>query len=316
MHRFIRQILFFVMVVLLTQLMLWWLLPTDLNHYFAAIIDKNRLLDQAGSPKIVLVGGSNLACGVNTERLQSALHEPVVNMGLHADLGLRYMLEEVRERLQRGDCVVIVPEYEHFFGLLDGNVALVKAVHYYPRSARFIRTPRQWWRFVFYSFDFIQGNLKYWLEEISAVDRDARYEIYQRQGFSSCGDLLSHLDRPDFDWRHGTFQPLRADRYDPRTVQVLAQFGRDMRQRGVQMVMLFPCYEQDRLGLNRSALQVLLKDLQAENVPVLGPPADYAFPRSCFYDTEYHMNRRGREKRTDKMIEDLQRCRRNETPAP
>jgi hypothetical protein len=307
MHRFIRLILFFIFAVLLTQLFLWWLLPTDLNHYFAAIIDKNRMLAQAGSPKLVLVGGSNLACGVNSERLQSGLHKPVVNMGLHADLGLRYMLEEVRDRLFSGDGVVIVPEYEHFFGLLDGNVALVKAVHYYPPSARFIRTPQQWWRFLLYSFDFIQGNLKYGLEEATGVARDERYEIYQRKGFSSCGDLLSHLDRPEFDWRYGAFHALRAEEYDGRAVQFLAEFGREMQQRGVRMVMLFPCYEQDRLDRNQAALQVLLHDLQAEKVPVLGHPSDYAFPRAFFYDTEYHLNRRGREKRTEKMIQDLQR---------
>jgi hypothetical protein len=306
MYRFIRQLLCFILAVMLAQLVLWFLLPMDMNHYFAAIIDKNRLLDQAVSPKVVLVGGSNLACGVNSERLQIALHKPVVNMGLHADLGLRYMLEEVRDRLHDGDWVVVVPEYEQFFGFLDGNVGLVKAVHYYPPSAHFIRTPRPWWRFAIYSFDFIQGNLKYWLEEICGVERDGRYEIYQRKGFSPYGDLISHLDRPDFDWQYGAFQALRVEKYDNRAVRLLAQFSQEMQQRGVRVVILFPCYEQDRLGQNRAALHVLLQDLRAEKVPVLGSPEDYAFPRSCFYDTEYHMNRSGREKRTNKMIQDLQ----------
>lgn len=305
MRRFFRQLFILLMAVLSTQLLLWWLLPVDWNHYFAAIIDKNNLLDETESPKVVLVGGSNLACGVDTERMQQALQLPVVNMGLHGDLGLRYMLTEVRDRLQSGDRVVVVPEYEQFFGLLDGNVALVKVVHYFPRSARFIRTPGQWWRFALCSFDFIQGNLKYWLEEISGVERDDRYDMYQRKGFSPYGDLISHLDRPVFDWHYGDYQPLRSDTYDPAAARVLALFAQEMQRRGVKIVMLFPCYEQERLGRNRTALQLLIKDLQRLQVPVLGAPEDYAFPRACFYDTEYHLNRSGRDRRTEKMIHDL-----------
>ncbi len=305
MRRFIRQLLILTSAVLATQLFLWWVLPVDMNHYFAAIIDKHHRLDSAESPKLVLVGGSNLACGVDSERMQQALQQPVVNMGLHADLGLRFMLAEVRDRLLPGDRVVVVPEYEQFFGIMNGNVSLVKVVHYYPRSARYIRTPGQWWRFAVHSFDFIQGNLKYWLEEISAVRRDDRYDIYQRRAFSPYGDLLSHLDQPPFDWHYGDYQPLRIDRYDPAAARVLASFAQEMQRRGVGMVMLFPCYEQERLGRNRAALQVVIKDLQRLRVPVVGTPDDYAFPRACFYDTEYHLNRRGREQRTDKMIADV-----------
>src|SRR6478672_545894 len=82
------------------------------NDYIAAVLEKDRLIRSTPSPKIILVGGSNLAFGIDSRMMEDSLHLNVVNMGLYAKLGLRYMLAQVKPYIRRGDVVIIVPEYD------------------------------------------------------------------------------------------------------------------------------------------------------------------------------------------------------------
>src|SRR6266436_7071833 len=64
--------------------------------YLAASIDKHHLLVQQPSPRIVFVGGSNLAFGLDSSEIERSLSYHPINMGLHIGLGLAFMLAEVK----------------------------------------------------------------------------------------------------------------------------------------------------------------------------------------------------------------------------
>src|SRR5678816_2773153 len=66
------------------------------DSYLAAVLEKDRLIRNTPSPKIILVGGSNLAFGIDSKAIEDSLGLHVVNMGLYAKLGLKYMLAQVR----------------------------------------------------------------------------------------------------------------------------------------------------------------------------------------------------------------------------
>jgi len=89
--------------------------------YNLAIIDKQRILANTKSPKIVLAGGSNLAFGIDSESIQQRFNRPVVNMGLHADLGLGRILDNISPFLNSGDILLIAPEYSHFTSTWNGG---------------------------------------------------------------------------------------------------------------------------------------------------------------------------------------------------
>ncbi|NLP09445.1 hypothetical protein GX408_03505 [bacterium] len=284
---------------------LWRLLPVDQDHYFAATIDKHQRLAQTPSPKVVLVGGSNLACGVDTERLEQASGYPVVNMGLHADIGLAYMLAEVRGHLAAGDRVILIPEYEQFFGLRNGNMGVLKAMSYQRAGWKNLRTPGQWAVVLLQSVNYLQGKLKYYLEQTFHVDQDPHYHIYHRGGFNRFGDLVSHLDQPPVPVQEDEVRPLRATRLDHSSIKMINQFTQEMQAKGVQVCFLFPVYYDHLLPRHAPALDRLREALSTLHCPVLGTPERYALPLQCLYDTEYHLNRRGRALRTEKMIVDL-----------
>jgi len=109
----------------------------------AAVLQKDRLIRTTPSPKIILVGGSNLAFGIDSRLLQDSLHVNVVNMGLYAKLGLRYMLAQVKPYIRAGDIVIVVPEYDQFYGSFsEGDNTLNTALLYAPadRISDFVKS--------------------------------------------------------------------------------------------------------------------------------------------------------------------------------
>ncbi len=67
-------------------------------------------------PAIVLFGGSNVAFGYDSKIIYDSLHIPVINAGLHASVGLKYMIDDCFPNLKKGDILVFSPEYDHFYG--------------------------------------------------------------------------------------------------------------------------------------------------------------------------------------------------------
>ena len=57
------------------------------DNYDAALVDKVERLKSITEPKIILVGDSNVAFGINSKKIEEELGMPVVNLGLHGALG-------------------------------------------------------------------------------------------------------------------------------------------------------------------------------------------------------------------------------------
>lgn len=57
------------------------------DNYDVALIDKVERLKGITEAKIILVGDSNVAFGINSEKIEEELGMPVVNLGLHGALG-------------------------------------------------------------------------------------------------------------------------------------------------------------------------------------------------------------------------------------
>ena len=112
--RTIRRLFVLGFVVFVTLVIVVLTSMYDSSQYMAAISDKHHRLSTVESPRIILVGGSNLAFSVDSEKIEKHFERPVVNMGLHAGLGLKFMLNEIQPALNGGDIVIIFPEYEHF----------------------------------------------------------------------------------------------------------------------------------------------------------------------------------------------------------
>jgi len=81
------------------------------SDFMAAIIDKHALLENTHPPRILLCGGSNLAFGIDSKRIQDTFGLPVINLGLHAGLGVEFMINEIKLSTKPTDIVIFSFEY-------------------------------------------------------------------------------------------------------------------------------------------------------------------------------------------------------------
>ena len=118
-------------------------LPAQYGNTFVGELPAKRALLTAESdkPRLILVGGSAAAFGVDSALLARELpdYQPV-NFGLYAALGTRVMLDLSIKELRPGDLVVIMPEQQRqalsdtvgadtFWQAVDGDFSALACLH-------------------------------------------------------------------------------------------------------------------------------------------------------------------------------------------
>ncbi len=274
------------------------------QNFLASDIDKQSLIRTQASPRLIFIGGSSMAFGVNSARVAEACGRRPVNMGLHAALGLKYMLAEVEPSLREGDWVIVAPEYQQFSKLSGNTEFLVNMFEIAPSHGRFF-TREQW------TAIFDEGFLKRFGKEARAVlKRPARFfdrgtigktrPYYRRDGFNANGDVVAHLDVKSPKMSEKEFR-LRHDEKSVReTVEVLNRFAEIVKQRGAHVWFSHAPLPQTVFEQNRRAVDELEATLAREvRIPQLDRAEELVFPYDHFFDTWYHLARPGVEKRTE-----------------
>jgi hypothetical protein len=288
------------------------------DNYLAAVLEKDRLIRTTPSPKIILVGGSNLAFGIDSRMVRDSLDVNVVNMGLYARLGLRYMLAQVKPYIRPGDVVVIVPEYDQFYGKFsEGDNTLNTALLYAPadRIGDFIKS---------YSVidvvlrprvenvrrGFLQGTADLFGVKNKYFPPDTN-PVYNRRSFNEYGDMTSHLGRKGMNPNSIFVSELPPSKeFNTRTLDILNDIGDAARARGAHAYFLFPSYIDRSYAINTVAISSLERRLRkGMRIPILGGPREFVYPSSWFFDTRYHLNQAGRGPRTLRVIDILRQAR-------
>jgi hypothetical protein len=290
----------FLVALVMTLLVLFS--PHDDENYMAAAVDKHRLLYSVPSPRIILIGGSNTAFSVDSQMLAEHFGMPVINMGLNVDLGLRYMLNEVRPTLRDGDILLIFPEYAHFSDIpLDGKAReLGTLIKLCPECISGISTPLQAYHVVAGLFQASESDI------LRAIRKPEEYSpVYVRQGFNAWGDMVAHLNQPAPSGFASAIPKIEVSSPNP-AIELLNTFYQSLDGTGVRVFLIYPAipiniYKAQQENFN--TLDELIKtDIE---IPVIGTPQDFIYARKLFYDTTYHLNGEGRGLHTDHVIDML-----------
>lgn len=291
--------LFIGLVVAVTLVAVRWGPPAAPSGYMGSTTLKNERLHALASPKVVLVGGSNLTYGVDSERLEDAFCMPVANMGLTAMLGFRFVAEEALAGTGKGDLLIVTLEHGTYRLPDPAPDALATVVDYHPRSIRFVpwrQRPRLAASLGVLHLQSLRDHCWHWITKGSAPG----YAVRQ---FRDNGDIVSHLDAPMGpipEPEKAVFDTLIID---PAFWPMADSFLSRVRGKGAEAVFTFPSMAQ---RIYHGDVQRALKDsLIAHGLPVLGDPADYVFADTLFYDSWFHLRRQGRAVRTERLIGDV-----------
>ncbi|NLG36274.1 MAG: hypothetical protein GX548_13070 [Lentisphaerae bacterium] len=285
--------------------------------YLAAYADKLARLESLPPPRVILIGGSATAFGVDSAALEDALGRPVINLGLHAATGMDFQLNTVRSRLGAGDLVLLSLEYE----TLDAfsrtfEILLIACAE--PRALGAFSGSQI--RQVLDEAHLFFGGMVRRAVRAKRETRSAANSLWSRKAFTERGDIRTRerrvclvdtgTDGTPRRGRHpqqnGPLPPPSRERLR-RHMGTLESFVREAAGRGAVVGYVFPPHPVPRLENSRETLRLYEEALRAcEGLRVLDSPMEQGYPWELFFDNFYHLNVRGMTRRTGDILERLE----------
>jgi hypothetical protein len=306
MKRFISKILLFGLLVFLfllfgiSRITIGWQ-----GDYMFALIDKFVLLKTENSPKIVLIGGSNIAFGMDSETISEHYDIPVINMGLHAGIGLRFFLEGIKPYMKKNDIIVIIPEYGHFYDIYFGVGSTMTEVLFsaYPQGFRYL-TCKQ---FLMILSEFPRYSIDNMYDAYVTGHAFQKHEhnIYARNSFNNYGDATAHWGEQsyiDYQYKDKKVRPINA-----KMLKDLDKYILFFQSHGVEVVILPPAIVNTVAKSISGEIQQVTETLAKNNNRAYQyfHPEKYSLPDSLGYDTRYHFLKSGIDIRVQYFIEDF-----------
>jgi hypothetical protein len=300
------------------------------TSYSATIIDKYTRLQNLKSPKIVLIAGSNFAYGINSKMIEEALHRPVVNMSMHYDYGTDFMLRQITPELHKGDTVIMGFEYiVSSEGDFKEKISLAK---FFPKANDWfsykideddlkknniiIKTFPQtygWFANKEMIVEYFRKNTNVRLSSFRlTLDRLSKNKsieasvadttsIFFRKAINQYGDLISHFNNPALKTMPKSVINDKINFTKP--IRDMNIFYEKMQKIGVKVFYVYPSYAESSYQFDKENIKKLQKELENNaHFPILGKPEDFVYADSLCQDMVYHLNVKGRDIRTQKLI--------------
>lgn len=86
----------------------------SIRHMEGLMSRKKEMLASCQGEKIVLLGGSSVLYGFNTDEMQKRLGKPTINAGVNVGLGFRYLIDNMEPHLKPGDHVILPLEFGQY----------------------------------------------------------------------------------------------------------------------------------------------------------------------------------------------------------
>jgi hypothetical protein len=264
-----------------------------------AAVKKDSLLANVPSPRIIFVGGSNLSFGLNSQKIKDSLHLNPINTAIHAGIGLKYMLENTLQYTQKGDIIVLAPEYDHFYE--DWNHSsnvLFRMVFDVKRMGIKLLNRKQIQNCIPYTGGYILSKVN--VCEYINIDEDETYSV---NSFNIFGDADAHWILKNRQFK--PFGQTSFTKYNPDIMMQIKLIFNELQKKGCTPLISYPGFQESSFNNTKESITNVEKEFHANGFTVLGTPQRYMMPDSLMFDTPYHLNKTGVERRTALLIEDL-----------
>lgn len=280
------------------------------DSYYAELPEMYQRLKQTEKPKIVVVGGSNVAFGLDSALLEFLLAEKgfdyaVIPFGLYAAVGTSAMLDLSRNTLREGDIVILALEpTNETMTPYFGATAFWKCAENAPELLSAVNTKKR---------EALAGNYISYLQEryqILASGIPPKAEgVYAKSSFNERCDLVFE--------REGNAMPLGFDPsapidlanviISPDFAAAVNAYCTDARRAGAQVYLSFCPVNRTALVGDAAETVQSFQNLcsYAFSCPIISNPNDYVLDSGWFYDSNFHLNSSGAVLRTCILAEDI-----------
>jgi len=280
--------------------------PQNKTTLYFSKIQKDSLLKYTPSPRIIFVGGSNLSFGLNSQTIKDSLLFSPINTAIHAKIGLEYMLNCTLPYVKKGDVVVLVPEYNQFYGsfmhggkeLLE-TVAVIDPFNIFKLSIDQIKITAKY--LLNYSVKRCINFISYKFNNNNEVKVS---DIYSTSSFNKYGDADGHWE-------------MIKEKYDPyleistpfnsKVINKINEFNLEIENKEAKLYITYPGFQDISYDNSINEINKIENELKKTDLIILGTPLRYRMNDSLTFNTPYHLNKTGVDYRTELLIEDLKK---------
>lgn len=312
MKRFLRELSLFLLLQAVIAGFLFMHASNNPQTYIAVTQDKHERLAQISGPRMILVGGSNVAFGMDSAELARRFpdYQPV-NMGLHFGIGLEAMLAEIQPVVRAGDLLILSPEYHAFGNGADAAILTEKACY---RGQGYEQLAPANWSETKALLDTNALTIMRTVSHLGVHGIKERFRpakrngIYTRGSFNEYGDMVAHVNQSSTGkHRDPLFAPNYTNNRLAASVACLNAFADHCRERGATVYYAFPPVPETELTAGQRHIHEIAQTLQRDlRIPILNRPDESCAPLDQFFDSPYHLAGTGRQRHTSHLAEALE----------
>lgn len=282
------------------------LLPSQFDHlYLGELADKYaRLRSFDDENKIVIIGGSSVAFGINSPMIEQNLGIPAVNFGLYGPLGTAIMMDLTRGHIHEGDIVVLAPETDHqtmsmyfngegMWDCCDSDFTMLFKVR-----------PHDWGEMLGSFWVYAEKKYQFYLYGKPNPDG-----VYDHDSFDEYGDIIFTREKPVMEEWYDTevLVDLTPDIVDQDYIDYVNDYIDYCERQGASVYFSWPpmnalAVQQDLDGILEYA-SFIRENFHCQ---IISNISDYIMAPGYFYDTNYHVTSPGVIEHTARLIQDLQ----------
>ncbi len=290
--------------------------PVYDETYTGALADKYELLNKTEGKKIIIIGGSSVALGINSDLISDEFSKyKVINFGLSSELGIKAMLDLSRSGIGEDDIIIIAPELtdsglslnfngEEMLKALDGNLGLlmnIESEDYASLIGSSLSFASDKMSYLVNKSKPVSAREAYLAKNIDAATGDNTYERDKNEAFGVYGEISLDL-RADL-------KDSKVTEYD-KFIEYINEYTHYAERKGATVYYSFApiCKQALAYDVTDSDISLYYSNLASVlQCKIISDIRSYIFDEEYFYDSELTLNDAGANIRTVKLIDDLKR---------
>ena len=268
-----------------------------------ANLDKMARLRSIETPRLILIGGSNVSFGLNSEQIQKETGCEVINLGLHAGVGLNFMIKQVIDELRANDLVILCPEYQQLTTMFYGSDELLTMTCDVDPSLKSKLSKKQVSKLINEMPSYVGRKYFQWAGHYLPQRKKANSLLYTRQQFNKYGDAVAHHDMKRKKVKPKPISDIPNKDY----LNVIENYRRQILEKNAHIAFSYPAHQYSSFSASGAFIEGLEKEIDNIFTPqeIINSPSSEAFADSLFFDTPYHLTLAGKTLRTEQFIANL-----------
>ena len=274
--------------------------------YHAELSNMYDRLKKIDSKKIVIIGNSNVAFGVDSKLFEELINDSidysVVNFGLYGSIGTKAMLDLAQKYINKDDIVILIPEEysqsmslyfsaTEFWYALDSNKKMFNDLDSRSKEA-------------------LAGNyFDYVSKKFIASKNDNNYKlgVYSVFSFNDRCDMTYEREYNIMfnDYDENNLINL-SNLIDDSFINYINEYNAGILKKGAKMYYSFSPMNKEAIVNDKEEIDEFYKTLRKKlNFPIISDINRYIMDKEWFYDSNYHLNTSGMQVRTALLVDDL-----------